>query len=98
MQAIHQPHVYLDVTHLPAQTLEQRFPTILSNCLNFGVDIRQDWIPVAPAAHYFMGGIAVDVHGQSSLPGLYAVGETAHTGLHGANRLASNSLLECLVS
>ena len=90
-------HVYLDITHLPVETIEQRFPTILSSCLQFGVDIRKDWVPVAPAAHYLMGGITVDVDGKSTVQGLYAVGETASTGLHGANRLASNSLLECVV-
>jgi L-aspartate oxidase len=97
MQASGLPHVYLDITHLPAETIEKRFPTILANCLNFGVDIRKDWIPVAPAAHYLMGGLTVDIDGKSRVPGLYAVGETAYTGLHGANRLASNSLLECVV-
>jgi L-aspartate oxidase len=97
MQAAQMQHVYLDITHLPVATIEQRFPTILSSCLQFGVDIRKDWIPVAPAAHYLMGGITVDVDGKSTVPGLYAVGETASTGLHGANRLASNSLLECVV-
>lgn len=97
MQAAEMQHVYLDITHLPVEAIEQRFPTILSSCLQFGVDIRKDWIPVAPAAHYLMGGITVDVDGKSTVPGLYAVGETASTGLHGANRLASNSLLECVV-
>ncbi|WP_303673253.1 L-aspartate oxidase [Vampirovibrio chlorellavorus] len=97
MRAAHLPYVYLDITHLPAETIEKRFPTILSSCLKFGVDIRKDWIPVAPAAHYLMGGITVDVEGKTTVPGLYSVGETAYTGLHGANRLASNSLLECVV-
>ncbi len=97
MQQSGQQHVYLDITHLPAETIEKRFPTILANCLRFGVDIRKDLIPVAPAAHYLMGGIAVDHDGQTSVQGLYAVGESAQTGLHGANRLASNSLLECVV-
>jgi L-aspartate oxidase len=97
MQATKLPYVYLDISHLPAQTIEQRFPTILANCLQFGIDIRKDWIPVAPAAHYLMGGITADVNGKTSIPGLYTVGETAYTGLHGANRLASNSLLECVV-
>ncbi|HEY9685809.1 MAG TPA: L-aspartate oxidase [Coleofasciculaceae cyanobacterium] len=97
MQAAGMPHMYLDISHLPAEVIERRFPTILANCLNFGIDIRKDWIPVAPAAHYLMGGITVDVNGRTSLKGLSAVGETASTGLHGANRLASNSLLECVV-
>jgi L-aspartate oxidase len=97
MQAAGMPHVYLDITHLPAETIERRFPTILANCLTFGIDIRRNWIPVAPAAHYLMGGVTVDVDGKTTLPGLYAVGEVAYTGLHGANRLASNSLLECVV-
>lgn len=97
MRAVDMPYVYLDITHLPAETIEKRFPTILASCLKFGVDIRKDWIPVAPAAHYLMGGITVDVEGKTTVSGLYAVGETAYTGLHGANRLASNSLLECVV-
>ena len=97
MQKSGLPNVYLDITHLPAETIEHRFPNILKNCQNFGIDIRTDLIPVAPAAHYLMGGITVDIEGKSTLPGLYGVGETAFTGLHGANRLASNSLLECVV-
>ncbi|MEB3287094.1 MAG: L-aspartate oxidase [Vampirovibrionales bacterium] len=92
------PYVYLDITHLPKETIESRFPTILESCQRFGVDIRKDLIPVAPAAHYVMGGVSVNFEtGLSSVDHLYAVGETAHTGLHGANRLASNSLLECVV-
>lgn len=91
------PYVYLDITHLPTEKIETRFPTILKNCLTFGVDIRKDWIPVSPAAHYMMGGVAVDAEGKSTVEGLYVVGETASSGLHGANRLASNSLLECVV-
>jgi L-aspartate oxidase len=97
MQAAGMPHMYLDISHLPDEVIERRFPTILANCLNFGIDIRKDRIPVAPAAHYLMGGITVDVNGRTSVAGLSAVGETASTGLHGANRLASNSLLECVV-
>jgi len=90
-------HVYLDASHIDPQKLQQQFPTILSNCQKIGIDIRKDYIPVLPAAHYICGGIDVDEHGQSSLQGLYAIGECSHTGLHGANRLASNSLLEALV-
>jgi L-aspartate oxidase len=90
-------YVYLDISHLPASTIEQRFPNILIACQRFDVDIRTQPIPVAPAAHYMMGGILVNGQGQSSIERLYAVGEVAYTGLHGANRLASNSLLECVV-
>ncbi len=97
MGTANQPHVWLDMTERPASLLETRFPTILAHALEFGVDIRRDWIPVAPAAHYLMGGVVVDTQGTSTLSGLYAVGEVANTGLHGANRLASNSLLECVV-
>lgn len=98
MRISNKPYVHLDITHLPNSTIENRFPTILENCQRFGIDIRTDLIPVAPAAHYMMGGIAV-CHdtGRSSLDNLFAVGESAYTGLHGANRLASNSLLECVV-
>lgn len=91
------PHVFLSIAHLPTATIEQRFPTILENCLACGVDIRKDPIPVSPAAHYMMGGVQVDLSGQTSVQNLWCVGETAQTGLHGANRLASNSLLECVV-
>jgi L-aspartate oxidase len=92
-----QPHVWLSLCHQPAALIERRFPTILKLCLEEGVDIRQQAIPVSPAAHYMMGGIAVDTEARTTIPGLYAVGEVACTGLHGANRLASNSLLECVV-
>ncbi len=90
-------HVFLDLTHLPAELIERRFPTILKMCLQYGIDIRKDLIPVSPAAHYFMGGIHTDIDGRTTIPGLFAAGETACTGVHGANRLASNSLLECVV-
>lgn len=97
MQQHQAPCVYLDISHLPQETIERRFPNILANCLRFGVDIRRERIPVAPAAHYMMGGVAVDLWSRTKVPGLYAVGEVGCSGLHGANRLASNSLLECVV-
>lgn len=87
---------YLDATHLGA-SLPDRFPTVFESAIDAGIDPRREWLPVSPAAHYHMGGIDVDEAGRSSLPGLYAAGEVAVTGLHGANRLASNSLLEGLV-
>jgi L-aspartate oxidase len=92
-----EPVVYLDLTHLKAEHIKTRFPRIYATCLQHNVDITIDLIPVRPAAHYLMGGIRSDLQGRSSLPGLYAAGEAACTGVHGANRLASNSLLEGLV-
>jgi L-aspartate oxidase len=89
--------VWLDLRSIPPETIQHRFPNIIQVCQQWGVDVFQAPIPVAPAAHYWMGGIATDLTSQTSIPGLYAVGETASTGVHGANRLASNSLLECLV-
>jgi len=92
-----EPVVYLDLTHLPANHVKQRFPRIYSTCLQYNIDITTDVIPIRPAAHYAMGGVRTDLSGLTCVPGLYVAGETASTGVHGANRLASNSLLEGLV-
>jgi L-aspartate oxidase len=92
-----EPVVYLDMTHLKAEHIKSRFPRIYSTCMQYNIDLTVDQVPVRPAAHYFMGGVRTDLHGRCSLPGLYAAGEAACTGVHGANRLASNSLLEGLV-
>lgn len=90
-------HVWLDATHLGEAFLKEHFPTIHARCLTLGIDISKDMIPVVPAAHYTCGGVVTDLQGRSDMPHLYAVGEATYTGLHGANRLASNSLLECVV-
>jgi len=91
------PIVYLDLTHLDADHVKKRFPRIFATCMQYNIDITTDMIPIRPAAHYAMGGVRTDLEGRCTLPGLYAAGEAAATGVHGANRLASNSLLEGLV-
>ncbi len=90
-------HVWLDMRPIPADKIRQRFPNIIAVCQHWGIDVFTQPIPVSPAAHYWMGGILTDVMNCTNIPGLYAIGETASTGVHGANRLASNSLLECIV-
>lgn len=90
-------HVWLDLRCIPADKIQHRFPNIIQVCQRWGIDVFNEPIPVAPAAHYWMGGITTDITNRTSISGLYAVGETASTGVQGANRLASNSLLECLV-
>jgi L-aspartate oxidase len=89
--------VYLSMAHLPAAMVQDRFPAIAGFCRQVGLDLAHDRLPVSPAAHYLMGGVVTDLEGRTSLPGLFAAGEVAATGVHGANRLASNSLLEGLV-
>jgi L-aspartate oxidase len=97
MHRTNSQHVYLDMTAKPKEFLEKRFPRIFATCMSYGLDLSADLAPVSPAAHFMMGGVKTDLWGRSSVPGLYAAGETALTGVHGANRLASNSLLEGLV-
>jgi L-aspartate oxidase len=97
MQRTHSDFVYLDLTHFKPDYVRTRFPLIFATCLSYGVDITSDLVPVRPAVHYAMGGVKTDLEGRCSLSGLFAAGETACTGVHGANRLASNSLLEGLV-
>ncbi len=91
-------NVYLDATHIPEEKFEKRFPTIYATCKEYNINPAKDYIPVSPSAHYFMGGVKTKVNGTTSIEGLYAIGEAACTGLHGANRLASNSILECAVT
>ena len=97
MHKTNSEYVYLDMTAKPEDFIEKRFPRIYATCSSYGLDLATDLAPVCPAAHYMMGGVKTDLWGRTSLPGLYAAGETADTGVHGANRLASNSLLEGLV-
>ena len=90
-------HVFVDITSKSEEFLKNRFPTIYEECLRRGINIARDWIPVCPVQHYLMGGIETDIDARTNIDGLYAAGEAAYTGVHGANRLASNSMLECLV-
>src|SRR3954454_24168139 len=97
MERTRHPHVYLDLSHLDRELVLRRFPGIARVCRGFGLDITRDLIPIRPGAHYMIGGVTVDLEGRTTLPGLWAAGEVTTSGLQGANRLPSNSLLEGLV-
>lgn len=97
LQKSKESHVFLDITHRDNKYVVDRFPTIYEKCLYYGIDMSEDYIPVVPSEHYFIGGIKTDLIGRTNIKGVYACGECTNTGVHGANRLASNSLLECIV-